>query len=172
MGDRTEGLVVGRPHPITVYDLQFELQQRFNIPILDQNLTFNGMPLGQYPPDAPLDSLGIGNNSLISLWYKGQPMRNDYYQTRQQAPQAMYGDGSQLPRDSMGPNEMSPRYVEEKFTNESINLTCFFFEFNRSSDNNNMNDSMQNGSNQDVLKIEVFHGKNKFLYLYTFNQFI
>ena len=33
---------------------------------------------------------------------------------------------------------------------------------NRRLDNSNNNDSMQNGGNQEVLKIEVFHGKQKF----------
>ncbi len=110
-GDRLEGLVVGRPHPITVYDLQVELQQRFNIPILEQNISHNGMPLTQYPPDAPLDSLGIVNNSFISLWYKNtaynnqqhqqyQQQSNDYYSPRQPVPYTYYSDGSQSSRES------------------------------------------------------------------------
>ena len=32
-------------------------------------------------------------------------------------------------------------------------------------DNNNNNEIMQNSGNQDVLKIEVFHGRN-FLFIY------
>lgn len=90
-GDRVEGLVIGRPHPLTVYDVQVELQHRFNIPVLDQNASYNGMSLGQFPPDASIDSLGIVNNSFISLWYKNA------------APTAAisyYSDSSQSPRDS------------------------------------------------------------------------
>ncbi|CAF1953415.1 unnamed protein product [Rotaria magnacalcarata] len=146
--DRAEGLVVGRPHPITIYDLQFELQQRFNVPILDQNLAYNGMPLAQYPPDAPLDTLGIGNNSLISLWYRGQPSNNqqqqappnEYYSARPQVPPTFYGDGSQLPRGTGGPADIS---------------------LMRTDNPNIINDPMQNGNNQDVLKIEVFHGSDR-----------
>jgi hypothetical protein len=118
-GDRLEGLVIGRPHPITVYDLQVELQQRFNIPILEQTISHNGMPLTQYPPDAPLDSLGIVNNSFISLWYKNSapnnqqqqppPPSNDYYPPRQQPPPSLYTDGSQSPRGGGGPGDISPR---------------------------------------------------------------
>jgi hypothetical protein len=122
-GDRHEGLVIGRPHPITVYDLQVELQQRFNIPVADQNVSYNGMPLTQLPPDASLDTLGIVNNSFVSLWYKNSgpnnqqqqqqpPPPNDYYSTRQQPPPpltAFYGDGSQSPRGVGGPNDLSPR---------------------------------------------------------------
>jgi hypothetical protein len=117
-GDRLEGLVIGRPHPITVYDLQVELQQRFNIPVLDQNVAHIGMPLTQFPPDASLDSLGILNNSFISLWYRNpasnnqqqqqQQHPNEYYQTRQQPPPQFY-DGSQSPRGGGGPNDASPR---------------------------------------------------------------
>ena len=128
-GDRLEGLVVGRPHPITIYDLQVELQQRFNIPVLEQSVAHNGMPLSQFPPDASLDTLGILNNSFISLWYRSpapnnqqlqqQPPPppppslppNDYYSTRQQIQQvqpAYYGDGSQSPRGG-GLGDTSPR---------------------------------------------------------------
>ncbi len=114
-GDRVEGLVIGRAHPITLYDLQVELQQRFNIPVLEQNVSHNGMSLAQYPPDAGLDSLGIVNNSFISLWYKAQnnqqqqqqQMPNDYYSARQQPPPSFYGDGSQSPRG--GQNDLSPQ---------------------------------------------------------------
>ncbi|CAF2536498.1 unnamed protein product [Rotaria sp. Silwood2] len=157
IGDRVEGLAIGRPHPITVYDLQFELQQRFNTPILDQNVTFNGMPLTQYPPDAPLDSLGVVNNSFIALWYRGPgsnnqqqqqqqqqqpppPPPNEYYSARQQPPPSFYGDGSQSTRGSGGQNDLSP---------------------GRMDNTNSSNDSMQNSSNQDVLKIEVFHGSDR-----------
>jgi hypothetical protein len=118
-GDRHEGLVVGRPHPITVYDLQVELQQRFNIPVLEQNVSYNGMPLTQFPPDAALDTIGIVNNSFISLWYKSsgqnnqqqqqQQPPNDYYSARQQVPPSLYGDGSQSPRGGGGQNDTSPR---------------------------------------------------------------
>jgi hypothetical protein len=127
-GDRLEGLVIGRAHPISVYDLQVELQQRFNIPVLDQNVAYNGMPLTQYPPDTSLDTLGILNNSFISLWYKNpapnsqqqqqqqqpppqqlqqQQPPNDYYSARQQVPPTYYGDGSQSPRGG-GPGDISP----------------------------------------------------------------
>jgi hypothetical protein len=91
-GDRVEGLVIGRPHPITIYDLQMELQQRFSIPVLDQNVSYNGMPLIQFPPDSLLETIGIVNNSFISLWYKNvihinqqqqQPPSNDYYSSTQ-----------------------------------------------------------------------------------------
>ncbi len=120
-GDRAEGLVIGRPHPITIYDLQVELQQRFNIPILEQSVSYNGMLLTQFPPDATLDTLGIHNNSFVSLWYRNaasnnhqqqqQPPPNEYYSTRQPPPPppSFYGDGSQSPRGGAGPNDMSPR---------------------------------------------------------------
>ncbi len=123
-GDRLEGLVIGRPHPITVYDLQVELQQRFNIPVLDQNVAHNGMPLTQFPPDASLDTLGILNNSFISLWYRNpapnhqqqqqqqqlQQPPNDYYSARQQVPPTFYGDGSQSPRVG-DQGDISPRLI-------------------------------------------------------------
>jgi len=141
-GDRLEGMIVGRPHPITVYDLQVELQQRFNIPVLDQNVSYNGMSLTQFPPDAALESLGIVNNSFVSLWYKTQQQQpppppppqqqqqqqhNDYYSSRQaQPPASMYGDMSQTSRGN------EPAY-----------------------------DSMQNNANQEVMKIEVFHGSDR-----------
>ena len=35
---------------------------------------------------------------------------------------------------------------------------------------NNNNDSMQNGNNQDVLKIEVFHGKKRFFQKFCFAE--
>lgn len=106
-GDRVEGLAIGRPHPITVYDLQFEIQQRFNIPILEQNVSYNGMALTQFPPDVSLDSIGIVNNSFVSLWYKNtmrqtpQPS-NDYYSSQQQMPVSNSGDGSQTTRSFDG----------------------------------------------------------------------
>ncbi|CAF0879530.1 unnamed protein product [Rotaria sp. Silwood1] len=153
LGDRVEGLAIGRPHPITLYDLQVELQQRFNIPILDQNITYNGMPLTQYPPDAPLDSLGVVNNAFISLWYRGpgsnnqqqqqqqpQPPPNEYYSTRQQAPSSFYGDGSQSTGGGGGQNDTSPRRMDNTNSN---------------------NDLTQNSANQEVLKIEVFHGSDR-----------
>lgn len=106
-GDRVEGLIVGRPHPITVYDVQQELQQRFNIPILEQNVSFNGMPLGQFPPDTVIDTLGIINNSFLSLWYKTGTQNNqyqqqstDYYSSGQAAPISYYNDGAQVIRDN------------------------------------------------------------------------
>ena len=115
-GDRHEGLVIGRPHPITIYDLQVELQQRFNIPVLEQNVSHNGMPLTQLPPDATLDTLGILNDSFISLWYRNpasnqQPQQhpNEFYQPRQQPPPPQFYDGSQSPRGGGGPNDASPR---------------------------------------------------------------
>ena len=135
-GDRLEGLVIGRPHPISIYDLQVELQQRFNIPVLEQNVSYNGMPLTQFPPDASLDTLGIVNNSFISLWYRSPtqnnqqqqqqpPPQNDFYtgkqqqqqpqndfytgRQQQQPPPEFYGDGSQPPRGGGGNGENSPR---------------------------------------------------------------
>jgi hypothetical protein len=125
-GDRLDGLVVGRPHPITVYDLQVELQQRFNIPVLEQNVSYNGMPLTQFPPDASLDTLGIVNNSFISLWYRNAANSNqqqqqqqqqqppsDYYSTKQQQqappPATFYADDSQSPRGGVGGLDLSPR---------------------------------------------------------------
>lgn len=113
-GDRMEGLIVGRPHPISVYDLQMELQQRFNIPVLEQNVSYNGMPLTQFPPDASLETLGIVNNSFISLWYRNtqpppppqQPPTNDYYSGRQQAPPAFYPENPQTGRGNEGSYEM------------------------------------------------------------------
>lgn len=110
-GDRVEGLVVGRPHPITIYDLQMELQQRFNIPVLEQNISYNGMPLTQFPPDSSLDTMGIVNNSFISLWYKTviytnpQPLMNEYYSPRQPVSYSYYSEGSRSPVGS----DMSPR---------------------------------------------------------------
>jgi len=91
IGDRVEGLVIGRPRPTTIYDLQIELQQRFNIPIPDQNISYNGTLLTQYPPDTPLDTIGIVNNAFVSLWYRSPAAIN-----QQQPPAALYGDGSQL----------------------------------------------------------------------------
>jgi hypothetical protein len=111
-GDRMEGLIVGRPHPISVYDLQMELQQRFNIPVLEQNVSYNGMPLTQFPPDASLETLGIVNNSFISLWYRNtqappqQAPTNDYYPSRQQAPPAFYPDNPQAGRGNEGSYDM------------------------------------------------------------------
>jgi hypothetical protein len=145
-GDRHEGLVIGRPHPITVYDLQVELQQRFNIPVLEQNVAYNGMPLTHFPPDASLDTVGIGNNSFISLWYKNAGPNNLQQQQLQQPlpppppPPAQFYDGSQSPRGIGGPNDLSPRRMDNS---------------------NNINDPIQNGGNQDVLKIEVFHGSDR-----------
>lgn len=110
-GDRVEGLVVGRPHPITIYDLQMELQQRFNIPVLEQNISYNGMPLTQFPPDSSLETMGIVNNSFISLWYKTviytnpQPLMNEYYSPRQPVSYSYYSEGSRSPVGS----DMSPR---------------------------------------------------------------
>ncbi|CAF0789318.1 unnamed protein product, partial [Didymodactylos carnosus] len=110
-----------------------ELQQRFNIPVLDQNVGYNGISLTQFPPDAPLESVGIVNNSFISLWYKnvnqnsGQlQQQNDMFTPRQQ----YGGDGSQSPRQG----QLSPRR----------------------GDNN-----MSNGTNKEVLKVEVFHGSDR-----------
>jgi hypothetical protein len=98
-----------------------EIQQRFNIPVLDQNVAHNGMPLTQFPPDTSLDTLGILNNSFISLWYRNpapnnqqqqqQPPSNDYYSARQQPPPppaTFYSDGSQSPRGG-GLGDISPR---------------------------------------------------------------
>ena len=97
MGDRVEGIVIGRPYPSTIYDLQIELQQRFNIPIHEQNLSYNGTLLTQYPPDTPLDSIGIVNNSFVSLWVRSSVPNI-------QPPTQYYADGPQT-----GYNEMSPR---------------------------------------------------------------
>jgi len=113
LGDRVEGLVIGRPHPITLYDLQTELQQRFNIPILDQNVGYNGMSVTQIPPDAPVESIGIVNNSFISLWYKNsnqnsgqQPQQQQQQQQTDYTARQQYGgDGSQSPRQG----QTSPR---------------------------------------------------------------
>ena len=110
-GDRVEGLVVGRPHPITIYDLQMELQQRFSIPVLEQNISYNGMPLTQFPPDSSLDTMGIVNNSFISLWYKTviytnpQPPMTEYYSPRQPVSYSYYSEGSRSPVGS----DLSPR---------------------------------------------------------------
>jgi hypothetical protein len=105
-GDRVEGLVIGRPHPITIYDLQVELQHHFNVPVLEQNVSYNGMPLTQFPPDSSLDTIGIVNNSFVSLWYKNigynnqQQQTNDYYSPRQPIPYSYYSDGSLSTRGS------------------------------------------------------------------------
>lgn len=111
-GDRVEGLVIGRPHPITIYDLQMELQQRFNIPVLDQNISYNGMPLTQFPPDSSLETIGIVNNSFVSLWYKTviytnpqPPPMNEYYSPRQPVSYSYYNEGSRSPVGS----DLSPR---------------------------------------------------------------
>jgi hypothetical protein len=109
-GDRVEGLVIGRLHPITIYDLQVELQQRFNIPVLEQNVSYNGMSLTQFPPDSLLDTIGIVNNSFISLWYKNvvyinPKQSNDYYSPRQSVSYSYHSDGSRLPLGS----DISPR---------------------------------------------------------------
>lgn len=122
-GDRLEGLVIGRPHPITIYDLQVELQQRFNIPVLEQNVSHNGMPLTQFPPDASLDTLGILNNSFISLWYRNQatnnqqqqqqqppPPSNDYYSSRQQQPPPPSQQQQQPPVGYYGGDQSQPAY--------------------------------------------------------------
>jgi len=105
-GDRVEGLVIGRPHPITIYDLQVELQHHFNVPVLEQNVSYNGMPLTQFPPDSSLDTIGIVNNSFVSLWYKNigynnpQQQTNDYYSPRQPISYSYYSDGSLSTRGS------------------------------------------------------------------------
>lgn len=74
---------------------------------MEQNVSYNGMPLTQFPPDATLDTLGIVNNSFVSLWYKNsgqnqqqqqQQPPQDYYQPRQQPPSSFYPDDSQSPR--------------------------------------------------------------------------
>ncbi|CAM4857765.1 unnamed protein product [Rotaria socialis] len=141
-GDRVEGLVVGRPHPITAYDLQIELQQRFNIPLLEQNVSYNGMSLTQFPPDISLDAIGIVNNSFISLWYKNavhhnpQQPSNDYHSPGQQAPGLYSSDGSVTVRSS----ENSSR---------------------RMNNSNSGDDMIQNTGSHDVLKIEVFHGSDR-----------
>ncbi|CAF4596852.1 unnamed protein product [Rotaria sp. Silwood1] len=140
-GDRVEGLVIGRPHPVTVYDLQVELQQRFNIPLLEQNVSYNGMSLTQFPPDISLDAIGIVNNSFVSLWYKNfvpqnQQLSNDYYSPRQQVQMPYSNDGSQTARSDMSSRRM---------------------DFNSSSGN----ETLPNASNQEVLKIEVFHGSDR-----------
>ena len=106
IGDRVEGLVIGRPHPTTIYDLQIELQQRFNIPTPEQNLSYNGTLLTQYPPDTPLDTVGIVNNSFISLWPKSLPSNT---QQQQQPPASYYGDTSQSACNCGTHNDMSPR---------------------------------------------------------------
>ena len=110
-GDRIEPIVIGRPHPITIYDLQVELQQRFNIPLLEQIVYHDRSSLTQYSPNLSLDAIGIRDNSFISLWSKNfgqnyQYQSNDYYSPRQQAPLVPYSvDGSQTVRS----NELSPR---------------------------------------------------------------
>jgi hypothetical protein len=107
-GDRVEGLVIGRPHPITIYDLQVELQHHFNIPVLEQSVSYNGMPLTHFPPDSSLDTIGIVNNSFVSLWYKNlasnnnqqQQQTNNYYSPRQPITYSYYSDGSLSTRGS------------------------------------------------------------------------
>jgi hypothetical protein len=99
-GDRVEGLAIGRQHPLTLYDLQVELQQHYNIPILEQKISFNGMPLTHLPPDTSLDIIGIINNSFISLWYRNnlydyQLQSNGYFSPRQQGISSYYEDGYQ-----------------------------------------------------------------------------
>jgi hypothetical protein len=120
-GDRHESVIIGRSHPITVYDLQVELQQRFNVPILEQNVTHNGIPLTQYPPDAALETFSIANNSFLSLWYRNgstyvqphvgqqQSLLTDYYTSRQYAPVTMYADGYQTARTVDNVYDVTPR---------------------------------------------------------------
>ena len=107
-GDRLEGLIVGRPHPITIYDLQIELQQRFSISVMEQNVSYNGIPLTQYPPETTLDTIGIVNNSFISLWYRnsGQQQQQppqEYYQPRQQQQQPPPPPSSYYPEEPQSP---------------------------------------------------------------------
>ena len=105
-GERVQGLAIGRQHPITIYDLQVELQQHFNIPILEQNLSYNGMPLSHLPPDTSLATIGIVNNSFISLWSRNNMYGNQqqqlaaFYSPRQQGTSGYYEDGSQSLRSS------------------------------------------------------------------------
>jgi hypothetical protein len=71
------------------------------------------MSLAQFPPDSLLDTIGIVNNSFISLWYKNvvytnqqqQQPPNDYYSPRQPISYSYYNEGSRSP---LG-NDMSPR---------------------------------------------------------------
>ncbi|CAF3646864.1 unnamed protein product [Adineta steineri] len=135
LGDRAEGIVIGRPYPSTIYDLQIELQQRFGIPTAEQNLSYNGTLLAQYPPDTPLDSIGIVNHSFVSLWTRSIPTNNQ----QQQPPTPYYGDGPQSTYNGGNSQDLSPKRM----------------------DNTNNNDVTQNGGNPDVLKIEVFHGSDR-----------
>lgn len=101
IGDRVESLVIGRSYPTTIYDLQVELQQRFSIPIHEQNLSYNGTILNQYPPDTPLDAIGVVNNSFVSVWTRSAQANPP--------PQQYYSDAGQPGYNYSGQNDMSPR---------------------------------------------------------------
>jgi hypothetical protein len=64
------------------------------------------MLLTQFPPDSLLETIGIVNNSFISLWYRNivynnqQQQSTDYYSPRQPISYSYYSDGSQSPRGS------------------------------------------------------------------------
>ncbi|CAF0946446.1 unnamed protein product [Adineta ricciae] len=139
LGDRVQGLAIGRQHPITIYDLQVELQQHFNIPILEQNISFNGMPLLHLPPDTSLETIGIFSNSFISLWPKSTVTLNQQQFTpRQQASSSSYyyaGGSHPLYGDDMSSRRM---YYS-----------------------NSGGEMMQTGNQEDVMKLEVFHGSDR-----------
>ena len=130
LGDRREHTIISRNYPITVYDLQVDLQKRFNVPVSEQDLWFNRTPLTRFPPDTTLDSFGIGNDSCISLGYRNLPpqqlpqipMSNDYYSPRkppplqneynperQQPSPSFHGDGPQSTRFGGIHDDMLPR---------------------------------------------------------------
>ncbi|CAF3553054.1 unnamed protein product [Adineta steineri] len=155
LGDRIQGLAIGRSHPITLYDLQVELQQHFNVPVLQQNLSFNGMPLMHLPPDTSLQTIGITNNAFISLWYRNniyidQQQIADYFTPRQQQ-NADYI----TPRQQ----EMSSYYYDDG--SQSLRSSSGDVSSRRMYNSNSGNELVKNGTNQQVIKIEVFHGSDR-----------
>jgi hypothetical protein len=101
LANRVETLAITRPHPINIYDLQSELQQRFNIPIHEQNISFNGMSLGQIPADVAIESVGIVNNSQInisnpSIVYNNQATTSQYMAPWPTSTTSYYGDVPQI----------------------------------------------------------------------------
>lgn len=89
------------------------------------------MSLGQFPPDSTLTTLGIVNNSFISLWYK-----NSNYNLSQTMPTSYYNDNPMTPRENYSPTRRMDNY-------------------------NSMNDSYSSNNGQEVLKMEVFHGSDR-----------
>ncbi|CAF1579535.1 unnamed protein product [Adineta ricciae] len=147
LGDRVQGLAIGRQHPITIYDLQVELQQHFNIPILEQNISFNGMPLLHLPPDTSLETIGIFSNSFISLWPKSTMTMNQQQFTSQFTP-----------RQQASSSSSSSSYY---YAGGSQPLYGDDMSSRRMYYSNSGGETMQTGNQEDVMKLEVFHGSDR-----------